>query len=205
MAEQGPINWIPFYERVQNGGPDAWLPKVLDLIALENRAKLPLYAVDLGCGEGRDTRELLKRGWRVLAVDSEPEAIARLRKHPDTAQHLASLSTLGASMSEADLTGASLIYAFLTLPYVPGNEFPALWTAIGNAIKDGSYFAGNLFGDRHQYAAFPYVTVYSEEAVRELFKPFDVLRFDVLESKGQDASGATVNNHEFRFIIRAKD
>src|SRR6266540_4136628 len=33
-----------------------------------------LFAVDLGCGTGRDSAELLRRGWRVLAIDAEAEA-----------------------------------------------------------------------------------------------------------------------------------
>jgi len=205
MTQQSPISWTPFYDRVQNGGPDTWLPKVLALIDREKRAGARLFAVDLGCGEGRDTRELLKRGWRVLAVDSEPEAIERLRKHPDTAPHLDRLSTLTASMSEASLEGASLIYSFLALPYVPKQEWTKLWNAIGGAITCGAYFAGNLFGDRHHYAAYEGVNVVSESVARALFEPFDVLRFETLESKGIDASGAKVNNHEFRFVIRAKD
>jgi len=39
----------------------------------------PLLAVDLGCGAGRDTRELLRRGWRVLAVDAEAAAIEAVK------------------------------------------------------------------------------------------------------------------------------
>jgi len=37
------------------------------------------FAVDLGCGTGRDTLELLRRGWRVLAIDSQAEAIERAK------------------------------------------------------------------------------------------------------------------------------
>ncbi|MGQ9869558.1 hypothetical protein [Leptodesmis sp.] len=40
-------------------------------------------AVDLGCGDGRDTVELLRRDWQVLAIDGEPQAIARLLERPD--------------------------------------------------------------------------------------------------------------------------
>jgi 2-polyprenyl-3-methyl-5-hydroxy-6-metoxy-1,4-benzoquinol methylase len=39
--------------------------------------------VDLGSGEGRDTVELLRQGWRVLGIDGEAEAIARLQGRPD--------------------------------------------------------------------------------------------------------------------------
>jgi len=34
--------------------------------------------LDLGCGTGPETLALLRAGWTVDAVDSEPEAIARL-------------------------------------------------------------------------------------------------------------------------------
>nr|WP_312508672.1 class I SAM-dependent methyltransferase [Pseudomonas luteola] len=35
-------------------------------------------ALDLGCGTGRDTLELLARGWDVIAVDAQAEALERL-------------------------------------------------------------------------------------------------------------------------------
>ena len=31
----------------------------------------PKYAIDLGCGAGRDTIYLIKNGWKVLAIDKE--------------------------------------------------------------------------------------------------------------------------------------
>ena len=35
--------------------------------------------IDLGCGGGRDAFEFLKNGWKVLAIDSEIEAIKFLQ------------------------------------------------------------------------------------------------------------------------------
>ncbi|MEC4815643.1 MAG: methyltransferase domain-containing protein [Scytonema sp. PMC 1069.18] len=46
------------------------------------------FAVDLGCGDGRDTVELLRQGWRVLAIDGEAEAIARLLNRPNINRQL---------------------------------------------------------------------------------------------------------------------
>ena len=48
------------------------------LLAAVERFAAPGLAVDLGCGTGRDTVELLRRGWHVVAIDSEEEAISRL-------------------------------------------------------------------------------------------------------------------------------
>ena len=45
-----------------------------------DRFAAPGLAVDLGAGTGRDTAELLRRGWRVIAIDREPEAIDRLHR-----------------------------------------------------------------------------------------------------------------------------
>ena len=55
-------------------GDDA-RPTLLD--ALDRFAE-PGLAVDLGAGTGRDTAELLRRGWSVIAIDGEREAIDRL-------------------------------------------------------------------------------------------------------------------------------
>ena len=41
------------------------------------------HAVDLGCGNGRDTIELLRRGWSVLAIDAQASAIESLRNRPE--------------------------------------------------------------------------------------------------------------------------
>ena len=42
----------------------------------------PGVAIDLGCGEGRDTVEILRQNWAVLAIDQNPDAIASLRNRP---------------------------------------------------------------------------------------------------------------------------
>ena len=57
-------------------GDDA-RPTLLDAV---DRFDEPGLAVDLGAGTGRDTAELLRRGWSVIAIDGEREAIDRLRR-----------------------------------------------------------------------------------------------------------------------------
>ena len=74
--------WGRYYEAAKGGGPRETLRLALDLFESEGGWG-ERRAVDLGCGEGRDTLELLRRGWRVLAIDDEREAIERLRARPD--------------------------------------------------------------------------------------------------------------------------
>jgi len=102
-------------------------------------------AIDLGCGEGTDTLELLARGWSVLAVDAQPAGLAlpRARIPPSAAE---GAGVLCASFAEANLPRAYLIHAGFSLPFCPPQEFPALWTRIRRALAPGEIFAGQLFG-----------------------------------------------------------
>ena len=67
-------SWTRYYAAAGNE-PRETLVHALTLHDSEGRP--PGLAVDLGSGTGRDTFELLRRGWRVLAVDAEPAAIAQ--------------------------------------------------------------------------------------------------------------------------------
>src|SRR3954468_24291573 len=70
-------DWPAYFAAVAGKPARDTLLKALELFEKEKRA--PGFAVDLGCGSGRDTLELLRRGWRVLAVDSSSEGMELLR------------------------------------------------------------------------------------------------------------------------------
>jgi hypothetical protein len=118
--------WSRYYEAAKGGGPRETLRLALDLFESEGGGGERL-AVDLGCGEGRDTLELLRRGWRVLAIDAEPEAIERLRARPDLDSDAAArLATLLVSFEEAEWRQADLVNSSFALPFCPPDQFPAL-------------------------------------------------------------------------------
>src|SRR5262245_41572629 len=72
--------WGAYYDKLRDRPPRKTLLAALD--AFGDAADS--LAIDLGCGDGRDVVEILRRGWRVVAVDSEPTALSRLaeRKLP---------------------------------------------------------------------------------------------------------------------------
>jgi SAM-dependent methyltransferase len=57
---------------------DVNFPAFLELLPPPGRA-----ALDLGCGEGRVGAELLRRGYRVVGVDSSPRMVELAREHHD--------------------------------------------------------------------------------------------------------------------------
>jgi len=124
--------WGRYYEVAKGGGPRETLRLALELFESAGGGGERL-AVDLGCGEGRDTLELLRRGWRVLAIDAEPEAIERLRARPDLDPDAAArLETRLISFDEAEWPQAHLVNSSFALPFCPPDRFPALWERIAS-------------------------------------------------------------------------
>src|SRR5688572_17961378 len=68
--------WASYYDKLRDRPPRRTL-----LAALGRFGATPpcALALDLGCGDGRDAVEMLRRGWRVIAVDAEPEALRQLQ------------------------------------------------------------------------------------------------------------------------------
>jgi tellurite methyltransferase len=102
------------------------------LQALE-RFSSPGLAIDLGCGAGVETRELLRRGWQVVAIDREVAAFEYLlqRVPPEQRPHLTPQCK---SFSTMTLPKADFLWAGLSLPFCPPEQFAKLWEKITEAV-----------------------------------------------------------------------
>jgi membrane dipeptidase len=169
-------------------------PTLLDAVA---RFSSPGLAVDLGCGAGRDTAELLRRGWRVVAIDREQEALDRLHDlaGPDSAR----LETRLARFEEATWPPCDLVNASFSLPFCPPESFPALWQRIVDSLPPGGRFCGQLFGQHDDWAGSG-VVVHTEAEVAELLVPFEVERLDVFDDQGTTAVGTRKHWHLYHVV-----
>ncbi|MDX2017521.1 MAG: class I SAM-dependent methyltransferase [Planctomycetota bacterium] len=138
-----PRDWGSFYRAVA-GKPAR--ETLLDALArFEAEGRTGLHAVDLGCGSGRDTLELLRRGWTVTALDHDPGSFPAFV--PALAPELASrLTTIAASYEDADWPGADLVNASFSIPHCREGSFEPLWEKIARSIRPGGRFAGQFFG-----------------------------------------------------------
>jgi SAM-dependent methyltransferase len=185
-------DWGSYYDAVAERPPHETLLGALDRFAE------PGLAVDLGCGEGRDTVELLRRGWHVVAIDGEPEAIARLRAR--VGDQGDRLETTVARFEEAEWPEASLVNSSFALPFCPPESFDAVWSRIRESLAPGGRFSGQLFGDRDSWAGEQEMTFHSRAAAEGLFDGLALERFDEVEEDGQTALGEPKHWHVFHVI-----
>ena len=158
-------------------------------------------AVDLGCGTGRDTFELLRRGWRVTAIDSQPEALRRLLTKV-AAGDRRSLETQVARYEEAVLPPCDLVNASWSLPFSARERFREVWVRIEDSLRPGGRFCGQLFGDRDGWAPADDITFLTRGEAAALLAAFDVERFDEIERDSQTAVGDPKHWHVYHVVAR---
>jgi len=138
--------------------PAATLTKALTLFAQKKYSVEVSHAIDLGCGNGIDTLTLLQKGWQVLAVDRQEEALRHL--HDDIPFHLKNpLSTLCCSFEDlSELPQSALVTATFSLPFCKPDKFYRLWQIIVHCLLPEGRFAGHFFGKEDSWADNPDMT-----------------------------------------------
>lgn len=194
-------DWGAYYRAVEGRPPRATLLEALARFDAEPPSSQPRWAIDLGCGEGRDTVELLQRGWRVLSIDSEPTAIERLTSRKDV--DLTQLETQVDRFETLTLPqNVDLINASFCLPFCLPEHFPGLWQKIVVALRVGGRFSGQLFGDRDSWATNTSMTHHSRTEVERMLQGFAIEQFEEEDHPGKTALGQEKHWHLFNLVIR---
>ncbi|TFC46640.1 class I SAM-dependent methyltransferase [Cryobacterium sp. TMT1-21] len=192
------MDWTEYFDTQTGRPPRSVLLRTLGLRGDSG----PGTAVDLGCGEGTETRHLLAAGWRVHAFDADPGAEARVRGALDRPR--AERLTFHSARFEdfPALPAADLVYAGFSLPFCDPKAFPGLWTGIRGALNPGAWFAGEFFGPHDAWAGRADMNFHDREGVDALLAGLDLV--DVIEDDrpGQSAFGPR-HWHVFHVIARA--
>lgn len=190
-----PDRFTRYLDATKGRPPRDTLLRAMDLFAT------PGLAVDLGCGAGRDALPLLQRGWRVIGIDSNPEAIRRLR---EAAGDDANLETRIEDFADAAWPACELVNSSFALPFCPPDRFPALWRRIVASLKPGGAFAGQLFGPNDGFAG-PQVTTHTRAELEALLAGLEIVRLDEVEEDGKTATGRPKHWHMFHIVARKGD
>jgi SAM-dependent methyltransferase len=194
-------DWPGYYAAVLGKPPRETLLFALDLFDAEGREGGT--AVDLGCGEGRDTLELLRRGWRVLAIDGEAAAFEHLSTRVP-APAAERLRTLVSAMEDAPWGEVDLVNSSFTLPFCDPARFGPLWTRLAGSIRPGGRFAGQFFGDRDTWARCADRSHHTRAQVEAMLEAFECEQFREDEKDDTDALGTLKHWHVFHIVARKR-
>jgi len=194
-------DWPGYFKAVEGKGPRETLLKALELFEKENLPESQRTAIDLGCGSGRDTFELLRRGWRVLATDSSQVGLDLLSsKVPDVQRDR--LETRLVGFEELTIPPATLVNASYSLPFCDPAAFPHVWQSIVRAIPLGGRFAGQFFGDRDEWAPLPDRSHHTRIDMIDLFDDFLIDQLQEVENREAGATGLVKDWHIFHVVAR---
>lgn len=192
--------WSAYYEKTGTRPPRETLLFALDRFD-DEPDDVPKFAVDLGSGSGRDAIEMLRRGWRVLAVDAEPDAIDALTNRPDLPAN-AEVSGMVARFEDAAWPECALVNSSFALPLCTPSGFTRVWRRIRTTLRPGGRFAGQLYGNRDSWAGHDGMTFHTRAEVEALLADFAVERLDEEEDDSVTPRGEAKHWHVFHIVAR---
>ncbi|MEI7743377.1 MAG: class I SAM-dependent methyltransferase [Chloroflexota bacterium] len=163
----------------------------------------PFLAVDLGCGAGRDARELLRNGWRVLAVDLEQAALDSLVA-ATPAEDLVRLEGVVADLATFPIPPCDLVNASVSLQFLGEPDLAGVFERITAALASGGRFTGLVYGDRDEAAGEEGITCVSEGRLRGLLGAFEIESWTEREEDGKMALGDPHHVHLFEVVARRR-
>jgi len=193
-------DWTGYFKAIDGREPRETLVHALKLFDSEPTTT-PRFAVDLGCGEGRDSAALLRAGWKVHAIDGHPDGIRRLVSRDDL-EDPTRLTMQLAPFESVELPSCDLLNASFSLPFCAPEHYDTMWAKITACIRPGGRFSGQFFGDRDTWAAIPDRSHHTREQVEQFLKPFTIEHMKEDERKGEDCDGTKKDWHVFHVIAR---
>jgi SAM-dependent methyltransferase len=191
--------WRAYYAKAGLGPPRPTLLHALDRLAAD---RIPRgHAVDLGCGVGRDTLELLRRGWHVTAIDQEQDALDGLLAEA-TARGLPGPEPVRSRFEMVDLPPCHLVNASFALFFCPPDAFAELWRRVRAALMPGGRFAGQLLGPEDSWAAKREVTAHGPAELTAMLSGWAVERLEREETDSITPRGEAKRWDIWHLVLR---
>jgi SAM-dependent methyltransferase len=163
---------------------------------VQQREDTPATVIDIGCGDGRDSRAFAAGGRTVLGLDQSPVGIEHAASRAEEMGigrsarfrvcDVADTAELGAALDEVvdASTGPALFYLRFFLHAIPEDVQAALLDAIGSHARVGDMFAAEFRTDKDEQNAKVHTNHYrrfqnAEELAADLrTRGWDVVHFE---------------------------
>lgn len=146
------------------------------------------FVLEIGCGNGRDATEIVKRTNNYLGVDIAEEFIKIARENVPQGRFEVR------DIEAYDLPeGLDIVFAFASLIHTPKEKLMKIIDKIYNSLNtDGIVFLSMKYSDQYsevikedEFGSRTFY-LYSKKDVEELGKDFHILRNDVSHLRGQE-------------------
>lgn len=176
-------------------------PSLIEAIKILDRKG---WALDLGCGAGRNTKFLLDKGFLVTAVDINPKISEYLKDF----SYQENLNVIISSFEDFKFEKEQydLVNAQLSLPFTNRDKFDEVFSKMKDSIKKGGVFVGQLFGvnDDWNKSKTTKTTFHTKEEAQKLFNDMELLKFVEKDYDGTLADGTSKHWHTFHIIAQKK-
>lgn len=186
------FKWENFYKLTKNRPP--W-PLLVEAVNLLSQRKA---ALDIGCGAGRDSRFLLEEGFRVTALDSDPNAVALMTSFSQDY-----LRVVQSSFETFDFETYDLVNAHFALPFLSEEYFHVVFARIKEALHAGGLFVGQFFGVNDEWnTPENQMTFLTREQAEDELRGLKTLVFREEDIDSHVADGTPKHWHVFHIIAQ---
>lgn len=189
--------WNEHYKITISESPSKILAKYFDLgLDGNNENKI---AIDLGCGVGNDTVYLLKKAYKVTAVDNQPSVINWIKSRvSDTSK----LDFIIDNFEDIKLSKANLIVSNLSIFFCKPQYFDRFCHEITNNIIEGGYFVGNFLGKEDEWCTDSNMTFIDKEDLYRIFQDFEIVFLLEKKFNKKTTNGKMKFWHIYQIIAR---
>lgn len=169
----------PFYEKV--------------VPFLPSNAKV----LDAGAGHGSGSEFLIKQEFEVTALEPDPELYAKLVER--------GIPAIRGQFADAPLADFDAVLTVFSFFFVPRTSWDNSWNRLGDALKPGGIWGGQLLGLRDEWGGTEPVTTCSREEIEQMLAGWQILDWEEVERAGRTAWGSEKMWHIHHIIARKAD
>ena len=204
LAEYWDKKWTEYNECA----PNPFAIKLVEFCKSKNKNIKDLKILDLGCGDGRDSKYFIENNFNVSAIDIAPKSVAKIKelfgdKINVTCQDLKNLQFNNESFN--------VIYSHLTLHYFTDQETEQIINKIFNLLKkDGVFFIkcksdkDKLYGEGEKIAEHTFFKGHVRHFFTLDYLKSKLSKFQILEIDEENNSSYNGFDSSFVYAIVKK-